>query len=159
MKQKQPNSRFCFVCGLDNPYGLHLAFYEQETGDIQAEITVPEQFQGYPGMVHGGVIAALLDEVTGRVYMHGDSPRFMVTAKLTIRYRKPVPVGEQIRLVGRPGSDNGRVASATGQIFDSSGTLLAEAEATYMNIPPANLASVDMEAVGWKVYPDGEELA
>ena len=90
---KQPNSNHCFVCGRNNPYGLHLKFYESSPGEVTVEYIVPEQFQGYPGVVHGGVVAAILDEVTGRTQMGGDPPRFMFTARLDIRYRKNVPTG------------------------------------------------------------------
>ncbi len=81
-KKLQPNSRHCFVCGLENPFGLQLRFYESVPGEIVAEYTVPEQYQGYPGVVHGGIVTAMLDEVTGRVHMNGDPPRFIYTARL-----------------------------------------------------------------------------
>jgi hypothetical protein len=51
----QPNSRHCFVCGLENQFGLKLRFYETGPGEVTAEYTVPDQFQGYPGLVHGGI--------------------------------------------------------------------------------------------------------
>jgi uncharacterized protein (TIGR00369 family) len=154
---KQPNSRHCFVCGVENDHGLGMKFYEVAPGEVQAEYTVPEHFQGYPGVVHGGVIAAMLDEVTGRAFMHGEPPRFMYTAKLSVRYRKPVPVGEPLRLVGRAGRDNGRIAEASGEIYRSDGTLLAEAEAVLVNVPEKDLDGIDLETIGWKVYPDGKE--
>ena len=62
----QPNSRHCFVCGLENNYGLKLRFKETGPGEVTADYTVPEHFQGYPGVVHGGIVTAMLDEVTGR---------------------------------------------------------------------------------------------
>ena len=68
---KQPNSRMCFVCGLQNPIGLHLHLYEIEPGLIETTYTAPAHFQGYPGVLHGGIVAALLDEVSGRVHMAG----------------------------------------------------------------------------------------
>ncbi len=152
MRKKQPTSNLCFVCGRQNPYGLHLDFFTEAPGVVTAAITVPEHFQGYPGVVHGGVIAAMLDEVTGRVFMGADeNPRFMVTAKLDIRYRKPVPTGKPIRLIGRAGKDNGKIASATGEILDADGKILAEVEAVYVNIPEQALAGVSPEALGWKV--------
>ena len=72
MRSPQPNSLKCFVCGLENPYGLHLRFFDSEPGEVIAEVTVPEQFQGYPGIVHGGIIAAMLDEAAGRSQMGND---------------------------------------------------------------------------------------
>jgi acyl-coenzyme A thioesterase PaaI-like protein len=158
MKQKQPASRYCFVCGRENPVGLKLDFYAVSPEEVISEYIVPVKYQGYPGVVHGGIIAAMLDEVTGRVFMHGDPPRFMYTAKLSIRYRKPVPVGHKLKLVGHAGKDNGRVAYATGEIFDTSGNLLADAEAVYVNVPEETLAGVNLDDLGWKVYPDEETV-
>jgi acyl-coenzyme A thioesterase PaaI-like protein len=151
---KQPNSKHCFVCGRENPYGLKLKFYETAPGEVEVEYTVPEQYQGYPGVVHGGVVAAMLDEVTGRVHMGADPPRFMFTARLDVRYRKNVPVGQPLRIVGHAGKSRERTAIATGQIFGPDGDLLAEAEAVLVNVPDEIKDQVDLEELGWKVYPD-----
>ena len=116
---KQANSRHCFVCGLENPAGLHLHFYESAPGEVTADYTVEKQHQGYPGIVHGGIVAAMLDEVTGRVHMGPTSkPRFMFTARLDVRYRKPVPVGKPLRLVGKAGEGKSRTATAKGYLMD-----------------------------------------
>ena len=151
---KQPNSKHCFVCGRENPFGLKLNFYETSPGEVVVDYTVPEQYQGYPGVVHGGVVAAMLDEVTGRVHMGGDPPRFMYTARLNIRYRKNVPVGQPLRIFGHAGKSHERTAIATGQIYGPDGELLAEAEALLVNVPDEIQTGVDLQALGWKVYPD-----
>lgn len=151
---KQPNSRHCFVCGRENPYGLKLEFYENKPGEVVVDYTVTEQFQGYPGVVHGGVVAAMLDEVLGRVHMGGDPPRFMFTARLEIRYHKNVPIGKPLRIVGYAGKSKERTAVATGKVFGPEGDLLAEAEALLVNVPGEIADQVDLEALGWKVYPD-----
>lgn len=156
MQKKQANSRHCFVCGLANPYGLKLRFYEIGPGEVTAEYTVPEHFQGYPGVVHGGIVAAMLDEVLGRAHMGGDPPRFMYTARLDLRYRKNVPVAQPLRLVGRAGKSKSRTATASGQIFGPDGSLLAEAEGVLVDVPDEILDSVDLDALGWTVYPEGE---
>lgn len=155
---KQANSRHCFVCGIDNPYGLHLKFYEVEPGRVTADTMIPAHFQGYPGVVHGGIVAAMLDEVSGRTMLRGDPPRWMVTAKLDIRYRKPVPTETRIYLEGRAKEDNGKVAVVTGRIYDAARNILAESEAVMVNIPDnlAGLASFGSE--DWKVFPDEENL-
>ena len=150
----QPNSKHCFVCGLENQVGLHLRFYDTGPGEVTVNITLPEQYQGYPGIVHGGIVASMLDEAAGRAHMGGDPPRFMFTARLTINYRKNVPVGKPIRLVGRAGRSKGRMAESTAAIYDADGTLLAEANALLINLPGDALADVDLEALGWKVYPE-----
>ena len=158
MKEPQPSSRNCFVCGVENVAGLHLRFYDTSPGEVIAECTLGEQYQGYPGVVHGGIIAAMLDEAAGRSHMGGDPPRFMYTARLEIQYRKNVPTGQPLRLVGKAGDSRRRVAKATSAIFNHAGELLAEAEAVMVNVPDDVAAEVDLEALGWKVYPpDGED--
>lgn len=155
----QPNSRHCFVCGLDNQYGLKLRFYETGPGEVTAEYTVPDQFQGYPGVVHGGIITAMLDEVTGRVHMMRDGEtRFMYTAKLEIRFRKNVPIETPLRVVGNIVKSKRRMASSTGKIFGPGGELLAEANALLVDLPEEAINDVDLEALGWKVYDDEYEL-
>jgi acyl-coenzyme A thioesterase PaaI-like protein len=151
---KQPNSKHCFVCGRENPYGLKLNFYETEPGVVAVEYTVPEQYQGYPGVVHGGVVAAMLDEVTGRSLMGADPPRFMFTARLEVRYHKNVPIGKPLKIVGYAGKSRERTATAIGKVFGPEGDLLAEAEALLVNVPQEISGQVDLEAIGWKIYPD-----
>ena len=62
--EKQPNSRMCFLCGLENPIGLKLAFYTDDEGRCIAHFRPREEHQGYPGHLHGGIISSLLDEPT-----------------------------------------------------------------------------------------------
>jgi uncharacterized protein (TIGR00369 family) len=156
---KQPNSRNCFVCGVENRFGLHLKFYEKEPGYVVAEITVPDQFQGYPGVVHGGIIAAMLDEVSGRAMIRGEPTRWMVTAKMDIRYRKPVPTGKPLFLEGKAKEDNGRYATVNGSIFNEEHVLLAESEAVMANIPAHLMNTTVFEPEDWKIYPDQEVKA
>ena len=73
-------------------------FYTIAPGEVEAHHILTDHYQGYPGVVHGGIIASMLDEVMGRVFMEGDPPRFMVTAELKIRYKKPVPVNTPLKL-------------------------------------------------------------
>jgi len=158
VKNKQPNSRHCFVCGIENRFGLHLKFYDTGEGEVTTDCILPAEYQGYPGIVHGGVVAAMLDEAAGRSQMGAvEAPRFMFTARLQVHYRKNVPVGKPLRLVGRAGVVKARVAEATSAIYDPDGVLLAEAEAILVNVPDTIIASVDLEDLGWKVYPDVEE--
>jgi acyl-coenzyme A thioesterase PaaI-like protein len=155
MKVLQPNSRNCFVCGLENPFGLRIRFFETGPGEVSAECSVPQEYQGYPGVVHGGVVAALLDEVAGRAQMGDiDNPRFMFTGRIEVRYRKNVPVERPLRLIGTAGIRKERTATAKGAIYSEEGTLLAEGEVLLMNVPAETLRSVDLEALGWKVYPE-----
>jgi acyl-coenzyme A thioesterase PaaI-like protein len=154
--QKQANSRHCFVCGVENDHGLGLRFFLNSAGEVIAHYTVPEHFQGYPGLAHGGIVAAMLDEITGRAYMGGDpnAPRFMFTAKLEIRYRKNVPVGQPLRLVGRQGRSKSHSAVARGELYGPDGDLLAEADALLVDVGPEVLHKDDLAALGWKVYEE-----
>jgi acyl-coenzyme A thioesterase PaaI-like protein len=153
--KKQPNSRMCFICGLENPFGLRLQIYEIDPGVIETRFTAPEHFQGYPGVLHGGIVASILDEISGRSFMGNPSqPRFMFTAKLEVKYRKNVPLGKPLRIVGKAGQTKGRMAEGWAGIYDESGTLLAEANTLLVDVPSQLLDKVDPEVLGWKIYPD-----
>jgi len=152
---KQPNSRHCFVCGLENPVGLKLRIYQREPGVIETTYTAPAHFQGYPGVLHGGIAAALLDEISGRVHMGDPSaPRFMFTAKMEVKYRKNVPIGKPLKIVGKAGKSRGKMAEGWAGIYDESGALLAEATTLLINVPPDTLDVSILEKLGWKVYPE-----
>jgi len=131
-----------------------LKFYMEQPGEVFAEYTVPEKFQGYPGVVQGGIVATMLDEITLRAHLDPDEPRFMFTARLDVRYRKPVPTEVPLRIVGRALKNKPRVATSHGAIYNLEGELLAEAEALFINVPDQQLDPMGEEALGWKVYPD-----
>ena len=64
MMEKQPNSRMCFVCGIENPIGLKLSFYTDDEGRCITRFQPRPEHQGYPGQLHGGIISTLLDVPT-----------------------------------------------------------------------------------------------
>ena len=116
----------CFACGLENPNGLRLTFHREEDHYVTTFVA-DEMFQGYQGVVHGGIIATLLDEIMARYVWELDGPS--ATAKLTIVYRQPAPVGQPIVVRGwicarRRG---GRVVETAATASLADGTLLAEA--------------------------------
>ena len=89
----------CFVCGPDNPIGLHLVF-RLEDGACVSEFTPGPNHVGYPGVVHGGMIYSALDDVMANwLYLRGARA---YTARCEIRYRKPAAPGERLLLSGRP---------------------------------------------------------
>lgn len=152
----QPNSKMCFFCGLENPVGLKLRVYETEPGVVETTFTVPDHFQGYPGVVHGGIVATMIDEVSGRSLMGTeDNPRFMFTAKIEVIYRKNVPTEKPLRIVGKAGNDKGRSAEAWAGIYDAeSGELLAEGKTLLVNVPKDRVDLANLNEMGWKVYPE-----
>ncbi len=153
---RQPNSALCFVCGLNNPVGLRLAFFETGPGEVTASYTPSKDFEGYPGVLHGGIVASLLDEVGGRVVLIGDPNHFMMTAKLEVKYRRPTPTGQPLRVVGRLLKSRGRLAWAHAEIVLADGSVTAEAALTLSDLPEEARVVGDLEALGWKVYRNGE---
>ncbi|MFV1858891.1 MAG: PaaI family thioesterase [Anaerolineales bacterium] len=153
-RTKQPNSKYCFVCGVENHHGLQLAFYYDESGTVYAEATVPDQFQGYPGTVHGGIVAAMLDEVATRAAMVVDPNAFKVTARMTLRYRKKVPTGEPLQMIGWIERESGRASKAAAEIRLPDGSLGAEVEALMVDYPDPFAEEGELDRLGWKVYPD-----
>ncbi len=153
--EKQANSRFCFVCGLENQVGLQLGFYETGPGEVTVSFTPPEHYQGYPGVQHGGIAAAILDETAGRALMGIFPPRFMFTAGLEVKYRQNILIGKPIKIVGRAGNARGRMAEAWSGIFNLEGELLAEANDLLVDVPNPPDPS-ELEGSGWKVYPEND---
>jgi len=152
----QPNSKMCFICGLENPVGLKLRIFEVEPGRVESTFTAPEHFQGYPGVLHGGIIATIIDEISGRALLGSvEKPRFMFTAKLEVKYRKNVPIGKPLKLVGKAGQDKGFSAESWAGIYDAeSGELLAEGNTLLVNVPEEKLEIANLADMGWKVDPE-----
>jgi uncharacterized protein (TIGR00369 family) len=89
------DNRCCFICGVDNPIGLKVKPSRDEAaGRAWMTVSIPAEFQGWEGVAHGGIISALLDEVS--VYAAFGISRQIVTAELNVRYLKPVPIGREV---------------------------------------------------------------
>ena len=151
--QKQPNSRMCFVCGMQNPIGLKAFFYQDEEGRVVAHFTGKEEHQGYPGAMHGGIVTALLDEVIARVAIAQDL-LWGVTAKLEVRFRHPVPLEQPLTLVGEITRLRRRTLEGRAEIRLEDGTVAAEAEGVYIRLPQEEIERVEEELDFWKVVPD-----
>ncbi len=139
---------------MESPVGLKLRFMDDGVGEVRAVYTVSERYQGYPGVVHGGIVAAMLDEAAGRAAMIGDRNRFMFTGRMAVRYRRPVPVETELLVIGRIVKDRRRVAEAHSELRLPDGTVAAEADVTLVEVPAEFLPDANLEALGWKVYPD-----
>jgi len=134
VKGKQNNSRMCLVCGLENRFGLYTRFYEIEGNEVVALAVGRDEHQGYPGRMHGGLITALLDETIGRAVMIEDPDAWGVTAELNVRFRHPVPLEEELRVVGRIDKMGGKVFSGSGELVLSDGTVAASAAGKYIRL-------------------------
>lgn len=150
--KKQPNSQMCFGCGMDNPIGLKLFFYETDDGRVVARFTPREEHQGYPGVLHGGITSSVLDEVIGRVCIAED--RWMVTAKMEVRYRKPIPLSEPLLVVGETVESRGRRLVARGELRLPDGSVGAEATGVFIELPEEQTAGMEEALRFWRVVPD-----
>ena len=98
--KKQTNSKLCFICGIDNPYGLVAPFYEMEDGSVISLFQYKDIHQSYPGRIHGGLISAMLDEIAGRAIWITEPETWAVTTQLNVKYRKPVPYDTPLKAKG-----------------------------------------------------------
>jgi acyl-coenzyme A thioesterase PaaI-like protein len=123
----------CFGCGGRNPHGLALVF-RVEGDEIVADYTPDERFQGFPGVLHGGVLATMLDETLSRAAVYAD--KWMMTARLEIRYRRAAPIGQALRISAQPTQVRSRMVSARGVVRLASDpqVIFAEAEGVFMPI-------------------------
>lgn len=127
----------CFVCGDKNPFGLAVKFYEQEGGAAAAEFAPKEVLEGYKGLLHGGILSSLLDEVMIKAVLAKGI--FCLTAELAIRYKKPVAVSDKLSLSGHIQKENGRVYTTKGFAKNQRGEIVAEAEGKYFIPKPEDL--------------------
>ncbi|MFT5195057.1 MAG: hypothetical protein ACI85U_002072 [Candidatus Promineifilaceae bacterium] len=149
---KQPNSDMCFICGRHNPVGLKMTFFDNGVDKVISEISVPEHYMGYPGIVHGGILSTMLDETVARVSMiGGEHHHLMMSVKLEVKFRHPVPVETPLKVVGTVIKLRGRLGKARGKIILPDGTVACEAEMTLADLPDEIMQSADMEALGWFV--------
>ncbi|MBI5301688.1 MAG: PaaI family thioesterase [Chloroflexi bacterium] len=147
--EKQPNSSMCFVCGRDNPIGLRMQFFSDGDGCVYADYEPHAEHQGYPGVMHGGLVTAMLDELIGRTAIASDL--WCMTAKLEVRFRKPVPIDAPLKLKGEIKNKTGRLIEGYGEIRLPDGTLAAEAHGTYIRIPDAQLDEYKRALGNWRV--------
>jgi len=158
---KQHNSRMCFVCGLKNPAGLKASFFEVEGSQLVALFTPCEEHQGYPDRLHGGLAAAILDETIGRAMNIKDAEVWGVTVEFQARYKKPVPLNVELRVVSRIISEKRRLFEGTGEILLPNGEVAVEGQGKYIKLPLEEIADFDYEEQEWKAIleeGDPEEI-
>lgn len=160
---KQPNSRHCFVCGVENGAGLGVSFYEVEGEggglEVEARFIARATHQGYPGRMHGGLVTGVLDETIGRAVNAGAPPgaetAWGVAAELSVRFLKPVPLDVELTARGRITLDRRRLFQGTGELLLPDGTVAASAFGRYVRMGLDDISEgVDPDELGWRVYPD-----
>ena len=148
---KQENSKMCLVCGLKNPFGLKAAFYELENDELLAIFRPSEEHQSYPGRLHGGIATAILDETIGRAILMKDRDVWGVTINFSTRYRRPIPLDEEIRVIGRIDRITHRHFEGSGEILLKDGRVAVEGKGKFIKLPLADIADFDAEEQEWRV--------
>lgn len=161
VRHKQPNSKMCFVCGMHNSFGLKSSFYELEDGQLLAIFQPADEHQGYPGRLHGGIAATILDETIGRAIMltHGDNI-WGVTVDFSMKLRKPVPIDGEIRVLARIVSEGTRSFQGEGEILLADGRVAVEGKGRYLKMDIDKIADFDHQGEEWLVVarPDDPEF-
>ncbi|HEV3219599.1 MAG TPA: PaaI family thioesterase [Candidatus Acidoferrales bacterium] len=129
----------CFGCGGANPSGMKLAFEaDTDSGHVTGRFKIGAEFQGSYGVLHGGIIAVLLDEAMGKVCRLSDVRA--VTAELNVEFLKPIYVDQEIVVESYQTSREGRQMHIQGEIRDGSGRVLARGRGRFVVIDPAKYA-------------------
>ena len=136
----QTDYGLCFACGPRNPYGLKLHF-ERDGDRIVSRFTALEEYQGFPGYLHGGIITALLDEVMSRVSIVNQN-RWSMTAGIDVHSRKPVFIGQEVTAVAEHLESNRRVVTAQAELVLPDGTVAAKATGRFFHVPQERLAEM-----------------
>jgi acyl-coenzyme A thioesterase PaaI-like protein len=151
----QYNSTSCFACGLENSSGLHLRFYDNGKDQVFTRFAISAEHAGYPGMAHGGIVTAILDEVAGRTMMINQPNHFFVTAHMDVHLRQPVPVGVLLEASGKLLRCCGCRTRAYSKIFSSETGILAEANMLFTDMLPGLLDSEETRHnFGWRLYDE-----
>lgn len=140
----QQTDHNCFICGRENPAGLHARFEEQPDGSALVRFVGREQHQGYPGRMHGGIIAALLDEAAARAAQQADV-RAEGARELRVRYRQPAPLDVELTAAGRLIAADDDAHEAVAELRLADGSVAAEARARYRTVGsrPAGSSAFD----------------
>ena len=149
IRSAQNVSRMCLVCGVDNETGLKARFFVLDNGELAGVFDPREEHQGYPGRVHGGVVAAILDETIGRAINVAETETWGVTVEFTVRFRRPVPLDREVKAVGRITRDSRRIFEGTGEIVLADGSVAAEAHGKYLKMPIEDIATAGFSETEW----------
>ena len=138
-----PHTAGCLVCGWQNPHGLKLSLHVDAAagGVVRTEFVPRPEHIGFEGIVHGGVLATVLDEAMVWAATWAGR-RFCVAGELSVRFRKSATVGAPLRVEAkvesaaskRPGTP--RLIHASGVVLDSAGATIAEGTGKYMPVSP-----------------------
>jgi uncharacterized protein (TIGR00369 family) len=121
----------CFVCGDKNDCGLKVDFFYDQ-GVARAEYVPDDRFQGYKGILHGGIISSLLDEVMIKAVIAQNL--LVVTAEIEVKFLKPVKIGERLSLEGKVIEEKGRIFVAQGKACNAKKEIVAMAKGKFFKV-------------------------
>ena len=133
MSERENSGRgvLCYACGEQNGRGLHMEFRREGERTI-CEYTPCDYQQGYPGRMHGGLVATMIDEAMGwAVY---GAQQWGATARLNIRFRQPVYLEQTLRIEAWVTQNRSRLIELRAEVRDAAGSLLAEGDGTFMKL-------------------------
>jgi uncharacterized protein (TIGR00369 family) len=143
----------CFGCGDQNPCGLRLRFETTGPGAVAARFTPRTQDEGFFGVVHGGIVTALLDEAMAWAAFAADA--WAMTARIDVRFRTPVRVGAEVVVAGTVVQTRGRLIETVGEVRAAAdGALLAEATGSFVRVPSEQAEAWRRRYLGEDSPPD-----
>ena len=157
--KKQPNSRMCLVCGIENKLGLKASFYELDNNELVAIFKPVDEHQSYPERLHGGISATILDETLGRVISIEEETIWGVTAELNIKYKKPVPLDQELKVVAKITRNTSRMFEGEGKILLANGDVAVTATGKYMKMSLDKIADVNDEDVAWNIVVTENDIS
>ncbi len=150
-----PHTRSCFVCGETNPLGLRQRFHTDGRG-VRAQFVPQAEHCGFAGVVHGGVLATMLDEIMVWACAVG-ARQFAFCAELTTRFHQPARPGEILTLEAELVADRrGKIFEAQAVVLNAAGETMASATGKYMPVRSMDLAELQRDVVGdlnWVLHP------
>lgn len=153
--KQQDISHNCFVCGIHNNLGLNARFYELGDGRLCCRAVAKNTHQSYPGRVHGGVTAALLDESIGRAIMITEPDIFGVTVEISVQYKKPVSYDVELQIFSQITTTNRRWFEGVAELILPNGETAATATARFIKMPIEKITG-DQEEYKWVTPPSDE---
>ena len=147
--RKQNNSAMCMVCGVENKFTLNSRFYELENRELAVAFRVCDWHQSYPERVHGGILAAVLDELIGRSLCIEEPGMWGVTVELSIKYKKPVPTESDLKAVARITKNSRKLFEGTGELLLPDGSVAASAWGKYMKLPIEKISGKEFSENEW----------
>ncbi len=137
-KRHPVKKNFCFACGKDNPHGMHLKFFFDRQGNrFISHFRLSKRYTGPPGHCHGGIIATILDDAMSKLSKLRDV--IGATSRMTVEYRRPVPLQRKLRVESREIGKRGRRLTRVAEIIDEKGTVLARSRGVFVIIDPQSV--------------------